>query len=87
MDEHKLIPISLALDQVRAYRYAFLEAVERANRAIGQRNRYRAKALRATCDFLNEAGECPPDEVDACPFSFGEYCAKCKKLVDGADYL
>lgn len=77
------VPLSLALDQIRAYRYAFLEAVERANRAIRQRDYYRAKALRATCDFINEAGECPEDAYMACPFPEG-YCDRCVQAVDGS---
>ena len=81
MDE-KTVPVSLVLDQIDAYRYAFTEAVLRANEAIKQRDCYRGAALKATCKSLKQTDGCPQDAGDPCPSFFGRYCLKCLKIVD-----
>jgi len=67
--DDKLIPISLAANQVRAYACGFVEAVRMANIAVSQRDRYAGIALRATC------------YDDPCMVSFGGYCRKCRDEV------
>ena len=79
----RMIPLELAVDQVRAYRYAFQEAVHRANDAIAQRDRCMRMALDAECARMEVLGECPDGVEDPCPLFFGGKCEKCRKAVDG----
>lgn len=78
----KTVPVSLAIDQIRAYQYAFIEAVMKANRAIKQRDYYRSAALQSRCELMKERGTCPEDVEDPCPVFFGGYCNSCRKAVD-----
>lgn len=77
----KLIPISLAANQVRAYACGFVEAVRAANIAVAQRDRYAGIALRATCSCISANGNCPDLDSDPCPRAFGDYCHRCRDDV------
>lgn len=78
----KMIPVELVLDQLRADRFCFLEAVRRANEAIRQRDAYREEALRARCELMSSTRSCPDDNADPCPLFFGEKCKQCLDAVD-----
>lgn len=78
----RTVPLSLAIDQIRAYQYAFAEASMRANRAIKQRDYYRDAALEAKCAAMQVTGSCPKDVEDPCPVFFGGHCKACLKAVD-----
>lgn len=77
-----MIPLSLAVDQIRAYRYAFQEAVSRANVAIAQRDLCLRMALDAECRRMDAFGECPDCVEDPCPLIFDDKCEKCRKAVE-----
>lgn len=79
--DDKLIPISLAANQVRAYACGFVEAVRMANIAVSQRDRYAGIALRATCSQISSCGNCPDFDDDPCMVSSGGYCRKCRDEV------
>lgn len=78
----RTVPLSLAIEQVNAYRYAFVEAAMRANRAIKQRDYYRDAALESKCAAMQATGSCPEDIEDPCPVFFGGFCNACHKAVD-----
>lgn len=52
----KMVPLSLVIEQVAAYRYAFQEACRLANEAIRQRDEMYALALDAECAVLDMRG-------------------------------
>ena len=79
---NRTIPLSLAIDQVKSYRYAFQEAVRKANRAIMQRDYFHSMALQLTCSLMHEVGNCPDDIDDPCPSILGGYCQECRRRVD-----
>ena len=70
----KMVPLSLVIEQVAAYRYAFQEACRLANEAIRQRDEMYALALDAECAVLDMRGECSTYD-DPCP---------CKERIDMA---
>ncbi len=79
--DDKLIPISLAANQIRAYVCGFVEAVRMANVAIAQRDRYVEIALSSTCSCISANGNCPDFDDDPCLKPSGEYCHKCRNDV------
>lgn len=86
-DQPETVPYRLAVLQIDAYRYAFIEAVRRANEAIRQRDYYRKLALSGACEISCASGECG-DEFEACPLAFGSYCKYVLDKVDkGACFL
>ena len=78
----KTVPLDLAVKQIDAYQYAFLEAVRCANEAIKQRDYYHEVAVRATCKLMSSEDACPDDEDDPCPLFFGGCCKTCRDFVD-----
>lgn len=82
MADERTVPMSLAIDQIRAYQYAFIEATRKANRAIKQRDFFRAAALESRCELMKATDNCPDDVDDPCPAFFGGYCNACHKAVD-----
>lgn len=80
----RYVPIELVADQLKADRYAFLEAVRCANAAAEQRDRLYGVAVQATCERMDAQGACPDAEDDPCPRVFGEYCDACRRAVDEA---
>ena len=78
----RTVPLSLAINQIRAYQYAFVESVTRANRAIKQRDCYRDIAIESKCAAMQATDACPEDVEDPCPVFFGGYCKACLKAVD-----
>lgn len=78
----KTVPLTLAVEQVNATHYAFMEAVRCANEAIKQRDHYYKMAIRTTCELMSCNDACPKDEDDPCPFVFGGCCKKCRDIVE-----
>lgn len=79
----KMVPLSLVIEQVAAYRYAFQEACRLANEAIRQRDEMYALALDAECAVLDMRGECSTYD-DPCPLFFEKKCETCKERIDMA---
>ncbi|MEG1246503.1 hypothetical protein [Gordonibacter sp.] len=82
MPKCKTVPVSLVIDQIRAYQYAFIEAVMKANEAIKQRDLFREIALKSKCESMKNSDNCPVDVDDPCPAFFGGYCNACQGAVD-----
>ena len=78
------VPRELAENQISAYRYAFREAVRRANEAITQRDYYREQAIEARCDLMQTTGGCPDG---FCPMAFDLRCARALEVDKKARYL
>ena len=57
MREEK-VPLSLARDQMLGVETSPELTAQRANKAVGQRDRYRANALRLACENLTLRGCC-----------------------------
>lgn len=78
------VPRELAERQISAYRYAFREAVGRANEAIKQRDYYREQAIETLCDLMQATGGCPDG---FCPMAFDLRCARALEVEKKARYL
>ena len=78
------VPRELAEKQISAYRYAFREAVRRANEAIKQRDYYREQAIETRCDLMQATGGCPDG---FCPMAFDLRCARALEVDKKARYL
>lgn len=86
------VPYDLAVLQIDAYRYAFMEAVKRANEAIKQRDYYRSIARESTCKLMSATGGCAAvicdETIPICPEVLGIPCGILNEKVDkGACYL
>ena len=77
MREEK-VPLSLARDQMLGVETSLELTAQRANKAVGQRNRYRENALRLACENLVLRGCCGKERC-------GAYCTRALKLA-GDDY-
>lgn len=80
--DERMIPLGIAVDNVRSYRVTTLEAIRRANLAVRQRDHYRALAIDAECRRMRGAHACPGDDVEPCPLVLGEHCRACVAAVD-----
>ena len=78
------VPRELAEKQICAYRYAFREAVRRANEAIKPRDYYREQAIETRCDLMQATGGCPDG---FCPMAFDLRCARALEVDKKARYL
>lgn len=77
MEEEK-VPLRLARDQMLGVETSMELTARRANKAVGQRNRYRENALRLACENLTLRGACGKERC-------GAYCPRALKLA-GDDY-
>ena len=78
------VPRELSEKQISAYRYAFREAVRRANEAIKQRDYYREQAIETRCDLMQATGGYPDG---FCPMAFDLRCARALEVDKKARYL
>lgn len=77
MEEEK-VPLRLARDQMLGVETSLELTVRRANKAVGQRDRYRANALRLACENLTLRGCCARKACKGC-------CARARRMA-GDDY-
>ena len=77
MREEK-VPLSLARDQMLGVETSLELTAQRANKAVGQRDRYRANALRLACENLTLRGCCARTACKG-------YCARARRMA-GDDY-
>lgn len=77
MEEEK-VPLSLARDQMLGVETSLELTAQRANKAVGQRDRYRANALRLACENLTLRGCCARKACKG-------YCARARCMA-GDDY-
>ena len=82
--QNDTVPREIAELQVAAYRYAFQEAVRRANEAIKQRDYFRRCAIEERCEHLSATGKCPSEP---CPLAFDLRCDKSQEAEKKARYL
>ena len=76
--EEKKVPLSLARDQMLGVETSLEVTAMRANKAVGQRDRYRASALRLACENLTLRGCCARKGCKA-------YCRRVRRMA-GDDY-
>lgn len=77
MEEEK-VPLRLARDQMLGVETSLELTAQRANKAVGQRDRYRANALRLACENLTLRGCCARKTCKG-------YCARARRMA-GDDY-
>ena len=77
MREEK-VPLSLAREQMLGVETSLELTAMRANKAVGQRDRYRANALRLACENLTLRGCCARKGCKA-------YCERARRMA-GDDY-
>lgn len=82
MPTEAMVPVSLAVKQIEAYHYAFVEAVHAANTAIRQRDFFMNSALESRCELMRATDTCPEDVDDPCPAFFGGYCNACRRATE-----
>ena len=75
------VPLSLVIDQLKAMRYQYMEAVRAANVARRQRDVLFGVALKHRCAAMDADGQCPDQTEDPCTRAFGGYCDKCRQSL------
>lgn len=76
--EEENVPLRLARDQMLGVETSLELTVRRANKAVGQRDKYGANALRLACENLTLRGCCARKACKG-------YCARARRMA-GDDY-